>query len=306
MTVLNLVDTWPRPTRRLTFWAALRQVVGLLLLVAAVGWIATVLLRTMDPATLVLDPFLWWPERMLQRLATLMTGLLLGLVGLTLLYRPSRVVLFLRRFGSHSNLVVSRALMSLVGSQIRTVTLDDRQYPSLGVPLGLRVVLVSVALVVVLAAVVVSVFAADELKGVYALSSRQVARTIAFWVAWTSAGVFVAWAHFTRIRRRTWLEIPVPRATSRLRYRMRGVASSWRRSAFMAGQSLVVSVPDALWRKAVRVAMREADAVIVDLGSFSEHLLGTGTASGCWTSDPVCGRPRIRRVVDVRPSRDRA
>jgi uncharacterized protein (DUF1501 family) len=64
----------------------------------------------------------------------LFEGLVVAMLGLTLMARPKKPILFLRRFGLDVNSVASRVIRKEQGGGFRFVTLDDGRFPPLGIP----------------------------------------------------------------------------------------------------------------------------------------------------------------------------
>ena len=282
---MTIIDNWSPPTQPASFLASPtkpdsllaspRRLLGLALLVIGAGSIVYAVLDYLDPnLTLITTMFTRGIHGFLVSIVHLIVSLPLILLGATLASPTRRVLLFLRRFKSHSNVVVGQALASPVTWPFRTVTLDDEHYPSRGVPLGPQLVIwASAASIIALFAILYSRAARAAIGSeLLEINPGAYLATIEFWPFYVAMVTFVMTAHFTRVRRRARMNIRSRKRLTSLKYRMQSSRRWWRRSILMSGHSTIVSVSTTLWHDAVSTAMLEADVVVIDVSEPSDSI----------------------------------
>ena len=242
--------------------------------------LALVTVSVRELPILVLDSFdsfdtsLFWTPSALVRYDVF--ACILGVfVGANAVARRKPTVLFLRRFGSDGQLVISRLLKAGLGRRFRVVTLDDGRFPALSAP-PLERWLTRLIPVIGGAAILAGgfIFSRPWVKfpdGGLGLDNvfRRIVQsglTVIFTVLAVGA------VHFWWIRHLSTRSIRDGRDVRMLLSQLASLRGFHRRVTLSAAQSTVVHVVDALWRETVRGALRTTDVALVDVSVPSEHL----------------------------------
>jgi hypothetical protein len=200
--------------------------------------------------------------------------------------------IFLRRFRLEAvSTSMRHAVEHGIGRHVRIVTLDDRSFRSLEAPAVVRkfsrwtapTVLTVFALVVV-GGLVLGAWLFQRysisINGLGVIGMLIVQMTIVLtapliaplclYLA-TQFGILLALRR--RMRQRSYILVVNQGHLESFENRVRILGNRWRGATILEPQATVVEVSDELWKEAVRVGLKKADYILVDVSQATENLL---------------------------------
>ena len=272
---------------RLSLGSTVRRLVGVLcgfaLLTFSAHHLYQIVLTNIEdmPVQVVLyaqGPY-FRPCFLLGQLFQFFEGLVVAIVGLTLIALPKKPILFLRRFGLDVNSVVSRVIRKKLGGRFRFVTLDDSRFPPLAIPalqrwaFRLGPLIISVA--VIASAVYFGTYYGSHPGSNFAQGelARQIHFALDYWVAVLAGLMFFAWTHSLLVRRRAHKTIRTPLAMEKLLHEVELLGSLLLRLRVLAPHAMVANVSDELWRQCVSDIAARVPIILFDLSEPTSNLL---------------------------------